>query len=250
MRNLIFCVVGTAVGFFVGFYAANTISQQAPAANVGPAASRPGAGRVGPAGASASGGQLPPDHPDIGSAAAPPATATAAAALSPEAQRAVDAADNRPRDFAAQLKAAETLYGLKDYRKAEQFASRAADLKPGDFKAHVIVGNSRYDRKDFVGAAEAYERALDINSNDPDVRTDYGNTFFLRQPPDLNRAVAEYRKSLAVNPRHEQSWMNLASASVQRGDKQAALEALTRLEAVNPRHPSLPSLRQSAEALP
>ena len=157
---------------------------------------------------------------------------------------------SQPRDFAAQFKAAETFYRLRDYRKAEQYGARAAELKPGDFKAHVLVGNSRYDRKDFNGAAAAYERALAINAADPDVRTDYGNTFFLRQPPDLDRAVAEYRKSLAVNPRHEQSWLNLASASVQKKDKQTALEALARLEAVNPRNPSLPALRQSAESLP
>jgi tetratricopeptide (TPR) repeat protein len=195
------------------------------------------------------GGQLPPDHPEIGPAAGGTA-ASAPAPVSPEAQAAADAADKSPRDFAAQFKAAETFYRLRDYRKAEQYGARAAELRPRDFKTHVLLGNSRYDRKDFTGAAEAYERALSINADDPDVRTDYGNTFFLRQPPDLDRAIAEYRKSLAASPRHEQSWMNLASASVQKKDKQTALEALARLEAVNPNNPSLPTLRQSAESLP
>ena len=239
MRNTIFGLAGAALGFLVGFYIANTISQQAPAPR--------SAARVGPASAPASAGQLPPDHPDIG----PPAGASGAPApVSPEAQAAVEAAERSPRDFAAQFKAAETFYRLNDYRKAEQYAARAADLKPRDFKTHVLLGNSRYDRKDFIAAAEAYEQALTINANDPDVRTDYGNTFFLRQPPDLDRAIAEYRKSLATNPRHEQSWLNLASASVQKKDKQTALEALARLEAVNPNNPSLPTLRQSAESLP
>lgn len=240
MRNIIFGIAGAALGFLVGFYAANTISQHAPAP-------RPAA-RVGTAPAPASAGQLPPDHPDIGPATS--AAGGAPATVSPEAQAAADAAERNPRDFAAQFKAAETFYELNDYRKAEQYAQRAAELKPGDFKAHVLLGNSRYDRKDFAAAASAYERALSIKADDPDVRTDYGNTFFLRQPPDFDRAVAEYRKSLAVNPRHEQSWLNLASASVQKKDKQTALEALARLEAVNPRNPSLPTLRQSAESLP
>lgn len=239
MRNIIFGIAGAALGFFVGFYAANTISQQA-------AAPRSAAARVGPAQVPAA-GQLPPDHPEIGPAAGAP---SASATVAPEAQAAADAADKSPRDFAAQFKAAETFYQLRDYRKAEQYGARAAELKPGDLKTHVLLGNSRYDRKDFVAAAEAYERALAIDADDPDVRTDYGNTFFLRQPRDLDRAIAEYRKSLAVNPRHEQSWMNLASASVQKRDKQTALEALARLESVNPNNPSLPSLRQSAEALP
>ncbi|HEX7177267.1 MAG TPA: tetratricopeptide repeat protein [Pyrinomonadaceae bacterium] len=238
MRNIIFGIAGAALGFLVGFYAANTISQQTPAPRA--------AARVGAAPASA--GQLPPDHPEIGPAAG--AVGGASSTVAPEAQAAADAAERSPRDFAAQLKAAETFYRLNDYRKAEQYAERAAELKPGDFKTHVLLGNSRYDRKDFTAAAEAYERALSINADDPDVRTDYGNTFFLRQPPDLDRAIAEYRKSLAVNPRHEQSWLNLASASVQKKDKQTALEALARLESVNPNNPSLPTLRQSAESLP
>lgn len=246
LKNFMYCSAGILVGFLVGFLVANTVSQPAAPSQTAntPAATR---APVGPLDPSEMDGELPPNHPDIGQ----PANGEGGtpASTSAEAQEAMDEADRDARDFDAQMKAAETFYGLRDFEKAELYLSRALDLKPEDVKAHVLMGNSKYDRKDFDGAAAFYERALAIDPNDPNVRTDFGNTFFLREPPDLQRAISEYRKSLAVEPRHEQSWLNLASASIRLKDKATAIEALARLEAVNPQNPSLPSLRQGAEAL-
>ena len=244
MKNFIFCTVGVIAGFFVGFLVANTMSQPPAAAQGGgSAASRPGRGAADPDGA---GTELPPDHPDISGLQGNDAPA----ANSAEVQAAMEAADRDPRDFDAQLKAAGTFYAAGDLQKAELYAGRSIDIKPDDARALVLMGNARYDRRDYAGAATFYERALEKIPNDPNVRTDYGNTFFLREPPDLERAVAEYRKSLQTDPRHEPSWLNLASASIQKKDKQTALEALAQLEAVNPQNPSIQTLRQNAEALP
>lgn len=246
MKNLIYCLAGLAVGCLVGFFAANTIAphDQLAARPARAGQLPPSGGGMSPGGAG--GGQLPPNHPDIGGMSG----GGAPAATSPEAQTAMQAADSNPRDAEAQSKAAEVFYRLRDFQKAELYAKRAIDLNPKDYDALVLLGNSRYDDKDYTGAAGFYERALAVNPKDPNVRTDYGNTFFLREPPDLDRAINEYRKSLELDANHEQSWMNLASASVQKGDKAAAQQALARLESVNPQNPSLPSLKQRAEALP
>lgn len=243
MKNFILCTVGIIAGFFIGFLVANTMSQP-PAVTQGARTTGAASGEA-PFVDSEGESQLPPNHPDISGLSGNDSPA----ANSAEAQAAMEAADKSPRDFAAQLKAAETFYEMGDYTKAELYGTRAIDLKPDDVKALVLAGNAKYDRKDFNGAAQFYERALQKNPNDPNVRTDYGNTFFLREPPDLDRALVEYRKSVAVDPRHEQSWLNIASASIRKKDKQAALDALSRLEAVNPQNPSLPTLKQGAQAL-
>lgn len=243
MKNLIYCLCGVALGFAVGFYAANTIAPHDRVARPPQARQLPPGGGAAPGGAG--GGQLPPDHPDIsgmGGGGSPAST-------SPEAQAAMEAADSRPRDAEAQAKAAEVFYRLQDAEKAELYATRAIDLNPDDYKSLVLLGNARYDARDYVAAAGFYERALAVNPRDPNVRTDYGNTFFLRVPPDYDRAIAEYRKSIELDARHEQSWMNLASASVEKRDRAAALQAISRLEAINPQHTSLPSLKQRAEAI-
>ncbi len=245
-RNLLLCAAGVVAGFLVGFLVSNSISQSNGAQ---PSPSRRPAPASAPVADGATGGALPPNHPDIGSAA-PGGAAGSPASTSAEAQAAMDKADRDGKDFDAQWAAAETFRRLKDFDKTELYLSRALEARPRDFKTLAALGNSRYDRGDYAGAASFYERALEINADDPDVRTDYGNTFFLRTPPDFDRAISEYRKSIAVSPAHEQSWMNLASASINKGDKPSALEPLPRLEAVNPPNPSLEALRQRANALP
>jgi tetratricopeptide (TPR) repeat protein len=244
-KNLILCLAGVAVGFLVGFIAANAISQQTPsdrASKPAQAASRGGASDID----ESSGGQLPPGHPDVGGASG---GGSAASTCAP-AQAAMEQADSNPSDFAAQAEAGKVFYKLNDYDKAELYLARALDLNPTDFGALKAMGDTKYDRGDYAAAATFYERALAINPKDPDVRTDYGNTFALRQPPDLDRAVAEYQKAVNANPDHEMGWYFLATASVEKKDKATARKALARLEAINPQNSSLPSLRESVNALP
>jgi tetratricopeptide (TPR) repeat protein len=82
------------------------------------------------------------------------------------------------------------------------------------------------------------------------VRADLGNTYTRRQPPELRRAVEEYRKAVRANPRHEVALQNMASVAVQLGDKAAAREAVEQLASANPSNPTLPALRSAADAIP
>lgn len=249
-KNVILCATGIFLGFLVGFFVANAVTRPGATAGAGKSpAAAPAQREAGPLDPTQSSGPLPPGHPDINDAdtGAPPATA---ASTSAEAQGAMSKADAAPKDFAAQVKAGEVFYNLHDYKKAALYLDRALAIKPADFDALVLAGNNRYDDKDFEGAARFYERALAVNPNSPDVRTDYGNTFYMRTPPDFDRAIAEYRKSVAVDPRHANSWKNIASAAIQKRDRAAAAEAVERLAAVEPNNADLPSFRQSLDALP
>ena len=75
------------------------------------------------------------------------------------------------------------------------------------------------------------------------VRTDLGNTYFQRQPPDYDRAISEYRKALTVDPKHEKTLQILAAAAARKGDTATARDALDRLAAVDPSTPAIASLR-------
>ena len=246
-RNALFCATGIFLGFVIGFFVANAVTRPgAPAAANKSASAAPA--EAGPLDPTQSAGPLPPGHPDIAGAEGAAAPATAAS-TSAEAQAAMAKADAAPKDFAAQLKAGQVFYELSDYKKAALYLDRALALKPADYDALVLAGNTRYDDKDFAAAAAFYERALAVDPNSPDVRTDYGNTFFMRTPPDFDRAIAEYRKSVAIDPGHVNSWKNIAAAALRKGDRATAAEAVERLAAVNPGSPDLPSFRQSLEAL-
>lgn len=256
-RNLTFCAAGALLGFLIGFFIANSVSH-APAAVASSKGRTPGGGTAAanaarPLDPNETNNELPPNHPDIGSAdgsGGAGGSGTAAAATSPVAQNAMDKADRAPRDFAAQMEAAEVFYNFKDFDKAALYLNRALMLKPKDGDALTMMGNTKYDAGDYVAASSFYERALAVKPDDPNIRTDLGLTYFLRTPPDPDRAIVEYRKSLAVDPRHEKGWQNLAAAAIFKRDKRTAREALEKLANINPQNPALETMRQSAEALP
>ena len=258
-RNLLFCLAGLALGFSVGFLLANrivpaggraTVEANAPADSQPATAAAPGT--AGPIDAAQTGGPLPPGHPNINSLASDgsPADPNGVAATNADAQKAMEAADAKTGDFKLQLDAAETFYRLKAYDKAALYLDRATKLKPRDAGALALAGHAKYDAGDYSAAASFYERALAVEPNDADVRADLGNTYTQRQPPDLRRAVEEYRKAIKINPRHEIALQNMASVAAQLGDKAAAREAVEQLAAANPSNPTLAALRSAVEAIP
>ena len=240
-KNLLLCLIGIVVGFSVGFFITNAVTKPvtggAPAARV----AAPG-GEARPLSPDQMGGDLPPGHPSVDGGAG------AAASTSAEAQAAMEKADGSPKDFAAQTEAARVFYRLHDYDKAALYADRALKLKANDFDTLVLMGNAKYDAKDFSSAAGFYERALAVKPASPDVRTDLGNTHFNRG--DYDRAIAEYRKSLAVDPDHVNSWRNIAAASLQKGDKKTAEEAVAQLSRLAPQSQEVEAYRQRLAQMP
>jgi tetratricopeptide (TPR) repeat protein len=172
-----------------------------------------------------------------------------AASTSGEAQAAMEKADRNTKDFEAQMAAANVFYRLKDYAKATLYGDKALALKSKDFDALVLLGNVKFDDRQFVEAAKFYERALAVKPNSPDVRTDLGSTYFQRTPPDYDRAIAEYRKSVAIDPQHINSWRNIAAAAMRKKDKALAAEAIEKLAGLEPNSPQVQALRQGLAEL-
>jgi tetratricopeptide (TPR) repeat protein len=85
--------------------------------------------------------------------------------------------------------------------------------------------------------------ALQKKPDDISVRTDLGATFVERAAPDYERAIKEFRASLEINPRHEQSLHNLAIALKRQGYNNELPGILSRLEQVNPQDPIIAKFR-------
>jgi tetratricopeptide (TPR) repeat protein len=234
-ENLLYSIAGVVLGFFIGFFIANMGGEQnlSPNAPVNPARS------LSPTQAD---GKLPPGHPEVAGSEG------SAAASSVQAQSAMDAADRNPQDFTAQIRAAAIFYQLQSLDKAELYLKRALALKPDDPDALTGMAHTKYDTGDFGSAITFYEKILAKQPNDADLRTDLGNAYSRRQPPDYDRAIAEYRKALEVNPAHEQALVRLADTALRKGDKTTARVAIDKLAAVNPSSPALSSLRSTLNA--
>lgn len=233
-ENILFSIAGVFLGFFIGFFIANSIGTPRPGADaVNTSQARPANQVRGDE-------PLPPNHPKLDEGGA-----GSAAASSAQAQAAMDTADRNPQDFTAQIRAAATFYQLGSLDKAALYLNRSLALKPNDPDALTGMAHTKYDTGDFTAAATYYEKVLMQRPNDADLLADFGSTYARRTPPDYERAIAEYRKALAVDPRHEQALARLADVSLSKGDKATARDAIDKLASVNPASPVLSTLRSN-----
>jgi Flp pilus assembly protein TadD len=163
--------------------------------------------------------------------------------LETAAQAAVKAARDKPSDYEAQMEAARGSFETRRFDDALEFLLQANILKPEELEPVVALGNLNYDAGNFTAAEKWYTAALTLTPKDITVRLDLGMTFLLRNPPDHERAVAEFRRALEVDPRHEPALQNMVVALTRKGDKAEARAMLAKLESLNPQNPSLSQLR-------
>jgi tetratricopeptide (TPR) repeat protein len=226
-ENVLFSIVGVLLGFIVGFVFANTANR----AGLAPQA----------AGAAQQVEGLPEGHPPVDPSQLRPKVDEAALSA------ALKLADEQADNFAAQTNAAGLSAQAGRYDDAVKYYARANKAKPDDYETLVALGNTLFDAEKLEEAEKWYALALAKNPRDVNVRTDFGLTFLLREPAQYERAVAEFERSLAVEPAHPQTLQNLTVAYTRKGDLAAAEATLARLGAAAPQSPALEQLRSGIE---
>ena len=228
-ENVLFSIVGVLVGFIVGFVFANTANRAGlapPAAGVAARQQMEG---------------LPPGHPEVDPSQVRPKVDEAALGA------AVKLAEEQTDNFAAQTNAAGLSAQAGRYDDAVKFYTRANRAKPEDYETLVALGNTLFDAGKLAEAEKWYAAALAKNPKDVNVRTDLGLTFLLREQPQYERAVAEFKRSLEVEPAHPQTLQNLTVAYTRKGDLAAAEATLAKLRAAAPQSPALEQLRSGID---
>jgi tetratricopeptide (TPR) repeat protein len=226
-ESVLFGVIGLLLGVIIGFMGANQINRNA----AGLAPPPPTASN-----STAPGGVLPPDHPPTGSTGS--STQPQGGAI-PQVTEAVEKARKEPNNFEAQMTAGDLYYQIQRFDDARKLYEAANKLKPEATEPLVKLGNVNFDTEKFEEAAKWYEAALKKDPSQISVRTDYGLTFFLRTPRDIDRAIKEYQTSLGTNPNHEITLQNLVVAYREKGDAENARATLERLAQVNPDNPAV-----------
>ena len=231
-ENILFGTVGLLAGLIIGFMVANSINQNAvvPVAAADPAIT--------------SNSNLPPGHPDIGAS-----KGGAPGVMQPEVQAVIDKAKQSPDDFDAQEKAAEAYYQIDKFDEAINYLKAANKLKPDDREVIVHLGNANFDADHYDEAEKWYTEALAKKADDVDVRTDLGLTFVLREPPNYDRAIQEFNKSLETDPAHVQTLQNLTVAYTKKGDAAKASATLAKLEAADPQNKQLAKLKEDIQKM-
>jgi len=228
--NLMSAVLGLIVGLVVGFVFANSVNRTpVESSTAASAMSTPASGQQNPA--------LPADHPPLGTSAG----STGQGAL-PQVTEAIEKAKLEPQNYEAQMTAADLYYQIQRFEAAANIYEAAIRLKPGEVEPLIKAGNSHFDYENYEQAEKFYLAALDKDPKNIIVRTDLGLTYYLRTPRDHDRAIKEYKASLAIDPGHEITLQNLALAYKGKGDNENLRTTIDKLKSVNPKNPALKDL--------
>lgn len=224
-ENVLFVVVGLLLGYIAAFHFVVYVNQNEAAAD----------------GAGAAAG-LPADHPEL-----PTNDVKERQRLQTVAEEAGRAARADARNFDAQSRAARAFFDARDYEGAIDFLTRANQLRPDDYETLVQLGNANNGAGRFEDAERWYRAALAKRPDDSNVRIELAATYYFRQPPDPDKAMAVLRETLQRDPGHVATLHNLAYLLIRAEQFQEAEEVLARLERADPSYPQLPGLRQELE---
>jgi tetratricopeptide (TPR) repeat protein len=229
--NILYSIIGVLLGALVGYVFASNVNQNgyvSQAQGARPAA----AGTAGPA----QGGAMPTNE------------VKEQGADSGADQASIEQAEKEPDNFDAQMRAAAVQYRNRRFTDAVQLLMRANQLRPDSYEAIVALGNANFDANNFEIAEKWYTAALVKRPNDVNVRTDLGLTFLFREQQDVDRAIKEFRRSLEIDSRHEQTLQNMTVALIKKGSLTEAETTLNKLREVNPANQSLTKLGTDLEA--
>ncbi|GIU83104.1 MAG: tetratricopeptide repeat protein [Acidobacteria bacterium] len=167
-----------------------------------------------------------------------------------EIQAKLTEADRKADDFNFQKSLGIALYRYSIISQEPKYLTdvaklleRASNANPNDFETLAALGDVNFDlgqiKKDnsyYEKARKAYQEALKIRPKDADVQNSIGATYLLSEPPDHEKAIAEFQKALTINPNHEKSLENLIRAYLAQGKNKEAEEVKSRLREVNPQN--------------
>jgi tetratricopeptide (TPR) repeat protein len=177
--NLLFAIIGILFGFIVGFIFASTLNQR-QAAPMTAARTQ----------------NLPPDHPTVGDSA--PATG---GQMQAAVATALEKARNEPKNFEAQLKAAELYYQIQRYDQAIEYLLKANQLQPDDYETVANLGMVNMDAGHYEAAERWYKAAL-VKKPD-DVRVLDGLCAVLLQEGKAKEAENTIAKLAKADPNNQ-----------------------------------------------
>jgi len=130
-----------------------------------------------------------------------------------EVTASLEKARNDPKNFDAQIKAAQLYYQIQRYDQSIEYLLKANQLKPTDYQTVVTLGLVNLDAGHYDQAEKWYRAALKMKSDDVMVLA------------------------------------GLAATTLEKGDAKAAEDAIANLEKVDPNAEDLPNFKNKLASL-
>ena len=189
-ENILFAIIGILLGFIVGFMFASSMAQKMPTPQV------------------AGSQTMPADHPPLGAQSTPDPMA-----VREQVTASLEKARNEPKNFEAQVKAAELYYQIQRYDQAIEYLLKANQINPSDYRTVTLLGLVNLDAGHYDTAEKWYRVAM-------------------KMKPDDVMVLA-----------------GLAAVTLEKGDAKAAEDAIAKLEKVDPNSVDLPQFRDKLASL-
>jgi tetratricopeptide (TPR) repeat protein len=187
-ENLLFAIIGLLLGFIVGFMFASSMSQ-----------------KTAPSAASST---LPADHPPLGSNGQSASSAPNPQAMQAEVTAQLEKARNEPKNFDAQVKAAQLYFQIQRYDQAIEYLLKANQIRPDNVDAVAMLGDVNLQAGRFDEALNWYQAALK------------------KKPGDVSLLAS------------------VAYTQLQKGDAKGAEDAIAQLEKADPSVSDLPRFKE------
>ncbi|MFA5911209.1 MAG: tetratricopeptide repeat protein [Vicinamibacterales bacterium] len=111
-----------------------------------------------------------------------------------------------------------------------------AEKDPKNIESRVQLGNLFFDAEQYSQSISWYEQALALNPADANVSTDLGVAYYYTNQPD--RALAQFDKSLAADPKHIKTLLNVGIVrAFGKSDMAGAAKAWEQVVAISPDSP-------------
>lgn len=129
-----------------------------------------------------------------------------------------------------------------------QALRNVAEQNPKDAEPRVQLGNMFFDAERYTDAITWYESALALKPADPNLSTDLGVAYYYTNQPD--RAIAQFQKSLAADPKHTKTLLNMGIVKAfGKQDLAGAAEAWQQVIAISPNSPEGQAANKALEGL-
>lgn len=231
-KNFWISIIGVVISFAGGFLLANAFNRQEIAS------------------LQAEVGRLKTDSPQRDE------TSSETVLTNDEIRQKIDEADRNPDNAEFQKNLGMALYRYATMRQnadllpdVGRLLERAYTKNPDDYETIIALGNvytdlyqTKNDAKNLEKSRQFYRKALEIKPNDAEAHNDLGASFLFANPPENERAIAEFQKSLQTNPKDERTLEYLIRATANAGRIDEAENLIAKLKQINPKNEALSDL--------
>ncbi|MGI9036576.1 MAG: tetratricopeptide repeat protein [Pyrinomonadaceae bacterium] len=189
-----------------------------------------------------------------------------------EIEQKIAAADKNPDDTETQKNLAFALYRYSTMTQQTKWLpdiarllNRAAQKNPKDYNSLMTLGDIYFDlaqtaansnsadaksdlNKNIQQSRSFYQKALAMNPNDAQMQTNLGATYLFANPPENEKAIAEFQKSLQTSPKNEKTLEFIIKALINNNKTGEAKNYFDKLKALNPKNEALPDLEARLSA--